>query len=268
MIEARDLPAIWVVIPYSQWFVRPELAREATQQAVRILGYNLGIIPQLVGEYQLNTLAAIEQLPRTIIVPAMQLFDESAWRILQHFVHGGGTLLISGVISRSPHNLPFDPMLADRQQEELQPLTVSRYEELKIAPGETQHLVFEGDKIGYVRKAHNQLRTYRHGAGTIVWSGLPLELSSNSQATHHVYRGVLNLGEERNCVGSPLLVVRQPLKDGVLVLVVSEIGSSQRIMLDEGVQIEIAPNRAGAVMIKDSLIMHTFGGIRCIFDEE
>ncbi|MFL5592294.1 MAG: beta-galactosidase [Ktedonobacteraceae bacterium] len=261
MIEARDLPAIWVVIPYSQWFVRPEIAIEATQQAVRVLGYDLGIIPQLVGEHQLNRLPTIEQVPLTIIVPAMQMFDESAWRILQHFVHEGATLLVSGIISRSPHNLPFDPMLADMQQEELQPLAVSRYEELEIAPGETQQLVFGGEKIGYVRKAHNQLKTYRLGEGTIVWSGLPLELSSNFQATQDVYRQILNPGKERNCENSPLLVVRQPLKDGVLVLVVSEIGSSQRIMLDEGVQIEIAPNRAGAVMMKGNQIIHSFGGI-------
>ena len=94
-----------------------------------------------------------------------------------------------------------------------------------------------------------------------MWSGLPLELSSNFQATQDVYRQVLNPGKERNCENSPLLVVRQPLKDGVLVLVVSEIGSSQRIMLDEDVQIEIAPNRAGAVMMKGNQIIHSFGGI-------
>ncbi len=175
---------------------------------------------------------------------------------------------MSGVISRSPHNLPFDPMLTTVQQEELQPLTVSRYEKLEIAPGETQLLVFEGEKIGYVRKAHNQLKTYRHGAGTIVWSGLPLELSSNSQATHHVYRRVLNLGRERNCVNSPLLVVRQPLKEGVLVLVVSELGCSQRIMLDEGVQIEVISNRAGAVMMKSGQVIHIFGGVRYIADDQ
>src|SRR5438445_13865536 len=99
-------------------------------------------------------------------------------------------------------------MMAALEQEELQPRTVSRYEKLEIAPGETQLLVFEGEKIGYVRKAHNQLKTYRHGAGTIVWSGLPLELSSNSQATHHVYRRVLNLGRERNRLKSHLFVVR------------------------------------------------------------
>src|SRR5205823_1333782 len=129
----------------------------------------------------------------TIIVPAMQMFDETAWRILQRFVYKGGTLLVSGVISRSPHNLPFDPILTATPQEELQPRAVSRYEELEIASGETQYLIFEGDKTGYVRKAHNQLKTYRYGTGTIVWSGLPLELSSNFLATHHVYRRVLNL---------------------------------------------------------------------------
>src|SRR5205807_9496309 len=98
---------------------------------------------------------------------------------------------------------------------------------------------FGGEKIGYVRKAHNQLKSYRHGAGTIMWSGLPLELSSNFQATHHVYRQVLKLSEQRSCVNSPLLVARQPLKEGVLVLAVSEIGDTQRIMLDVGVQIEV-----------------------------
>ncbi len=264
LIETKDVPAVWVVIPYSQWFVRPELAIEATQQAVRVLGYDLGVIPQLVGEQQLSTLAAADPPPHTLIVPALQMFDESAWPILLRFVHEGGTLLVSGVISRSSHNFTFDPNLTVVQQEELQPQTVCRYEELTIAPGETQHLVFGGDKIGYVRKAHNQLKTYRHGAGTLVWSGLPLELSSNSHATHHVYRRVLNLSEERNCVNSPLLVVRQPLKDGVLVLVVSEIGSTQRIMLDEGVQIKVAPNRAGAVIMTGNQVLHSFGGIHCI----
>jgi hypothetical protein len=268
IIETKDVPAVWVVIPYSQWFVRPELAIEATQQAVRILGYNLGIVPQLIGEYQLNALAAAEQPPHTIIVPAIQMFDETAWRILQRFVHKGGTLLVSGVISHSPHNLPFDPMLTDIQQAELRPQTVCRYEELAIAPGEKQHLVFGGDKTGYVRKAHNRLKTYRHGAGTIVWSGLPLELSSTFQATHHVYQQVLKLREQRSCVNSPLLVTRQPLKDGVLVLVVSEIGGTQRIMLDEGVQIEVAPNRAGAVIMTGNQVMRSFGGIHCMTLDE
>src|SRR5438128_6481778 len=84
IIETKDVPAVWVVIPYSQWFVRPELSIEATRQAVRVLGYDLGVVPQLVGEQQLHILATVEQLPSTIIVPAVQMFDESAWRILQH----------------------------------------------------------------------------------------------------------------------------------------------------------------------------------------
>src|SRR2546422_790609 len=86
LVETRDLPNVWVVIPYSQWFVRPELSIEATQQAVRMLGYDLGIVPQLIGEQQLHTLTTVEQLPRTVIVPALQLLDEAAWRILQRFV--------------------------------------------------------------------------------------------------------------------------------------------------------------------------------------
>ncbi len=48
---------VWVVIPYSQWFARPELAVEGTRQAVRVLGYDFGIVPQLIGEYQLGELS-------------------------------------------------------------------------------------------------------------------------------------------------------------------------------------------------------------------
>ncbi len=261
MVEAESLPSVWVVIPYSQWFVRPELAIGATQQAVRVLSYDLGIVPQLVGVHQLSIVTIGEQQPHIIIVPSVQMFDEKAWRILQHFVYAGGTLLVSGVISRSPHNLPFDPMLVGIQKEELEPLAVSRYEELEIAPGEAYRLLFDGEKIGYVRKAHNHLRVYQHGAGTIIWSGLPLELSSSPQAAHRVYRQALNLDEETNLTSSPVLVIRQSLKDSLLILLVSELGSPQRITLDEGIHIEVAPNRAGAVIMKNNSVVHTFGGV-------
>ncbi len=262
-----ETAAIWLVIPYSQWFVRPELAIEATQRAVRVLGYDLGIIPQLVSEHHLDTLTAFKQPPQTIIVPALQWFSEHAWQQLQHFVYKGGTLLVSGVISRSQHNLAFDPRLSDVELEELTPIALSRHEEIELAPGMLYPLVFDGDKIGSVRKVHNKLKRYQYGAGTTVWCGLPLELSASVQTIHTIYRDVLNQHVKREQVESPLLVVRQLLKEGCLVFAVSEASLPQRIVLDEGSIIEIAPNRAGAVIMQNQRIVQTFGGLRIVSDK-
>lgn len=262
IVEAETYPPVWVVIPYSQWFIRPELAIEATQQAIRVLGYAFGMVPQLIGEHQLHVLETMKQQPRIVIVPAIQLFDEVAWRVLQRYVYEGGTLLISGVISRSLHNLPIDTMLAVLGHEDSEPHALSRYEELEIAPGIRHHLVYDGDKVGYIRKAHNSLKSYGYGSGTIVWSGLPLELSSNPQATHAIYQHMLKREAESKHAFSPLLVVRQPLKNGLLILFVSEISSAQHVYLNEGIEVEVAPNRAGAVIVKDGQVLHVFGGIR------
>ena len=268
LVEPEAVPAVWLVIPYSQWFVRPELAVEATQRAVRVLGYDLGIVPQLVSEHHLDTLAAFEKPPQTVIVPALQWFDEQAWRRLQRFVYEGGTLLVSGVISRSPHNLAFDPGISDIDLDELTPDALSRHEEIELAPGVRCPLVFDGDKIGSIRKAHNQLKRYHYGTGTIVWCGLPLELSSSVQTIHKVYHDVLARHIKREKVESPLLVVRQTLKEGSLVLIVSEASSSQRIALDERNIVEIAPNRAGAAIMQNQRVTQTFGGLCIVSDEQ
>jgi hypothetical protein len=39
-------------------------------------------------------------------------------------------------------------------------------------------------------------------------------------------------------------------------------------MLDEGVQIEVAPNRAGAVIMTGNQVMRSFGGIHCMTLDE
>ncbi|MBV9227683.1 MAG: beta-galactosidase, partial [Chloroflexi bacterium] len=266
LLEAPSPCDVWVVIPYSQWFARPELARQGTQQAVRVLGYDLGVVPQMVSEYHLQTLTTARHRPRTIIVPAMQLFDPQAWLALLHYVHNGGTLLANGVISCDLHNLPFDPTI-DGTFEEFSPVPVSRYEELyeelEDAEGRVYQLTFAAEKIGYVKRAHNHIHSYRYGAGTLVWCGLPLELANETWVMKEMYRRVLNLAHcaEEQHVSSSLLISRQPLTDGTLVLVVSESSRAQHVPLDEGIQITIEPNRAGALILGSDQTVQTFGGL-------
>ncbi len=263
-LSARSVettPKVWVVIPYSQWFVHPKLAIEGTRQAVRVLGYDLGIVPQLVNEYQLGELVTAQERPETVIVPGVQLFDAQAWHYLQQFVAEGGTVLMSGVLGRDSHNLPFDVGIDGLLSEQDWPVAVSRYEVVEDE-GEIPMLTFGREKMGYVRKAHNQLRVCQHGKGTLMWSGLPVELADGSEAVRQVYCRVLKRDQGQQDEKSPLLVVQHPITDGTLVLVVSEISSHQCIVLDGGEEIEVAPNRAGAVVLPKSGKMSTFGGVR------
>lgn len=258
--EAPSLPDVWVVIPYTQWFARPALARTGTQQAVRVLGYDLGIIPQMVSECQLDALLTAR--PRIVIVPAAQLLDRQAWHFLLQYVYDGGTLLVNGVIGRDTYNLPFAPGVAGIV-EELLPVPVSRYEDLIDAEGQVSQVTFADEKISYVKKLHNHVNRYQHGEGTLVWCGLPLELA-NEAAIRTIYSQVLHhQATEHSHANSPILISRQPLQDGTLILAVSESGGTRQITLDEGVQITIEPGRAGALILGADSIIQTFGGLHC-----
>ena len=258
----ETMPGVWVVIPYSQWFANPELAIEGTRQAVRVLGYDLGIVPQLVGEHQLEELVATKERPETVIVPGLQLFDAQAWQYLRQFVAEGGTLLVSGVLGRDSHNLPFDVgMQGIMETVEDRLLPVSRYEEI-TGESDIPMLRFGREKIGYVRKAHNELRILHHGKGTLLWSGLPIELADGSEVVQEVYRRALGLEKKQSQrEESPLLVVKQPLSNGDLFLVISETSSPQEVVLAEGIRVSVGANRAGAVIVQSGCEVEVFGGV-------
>jgi Beta-galactosidase len=253
-------PEVWVVIPYAQWFASPDVARHGTQQAVRILGYELGIIPQMIGEHQLDVIMSERHHPRVIIVPVAQLLDRQAWHILLHYVHEGGTLLVNGVIGRDAHNLPFASGI-DGIAEDLFAMPVSRYEELEDVQGQTFQVSFVDEKISYVKKAHNQVKRYQHGTGLFVWCGLPLELARETAVISMVYNEVIHQAVEPSHKENPTLISRQPLRDGMLILIASESSVAQSIKLDKGIQVTIEPDRAGALILETDATMQSFGGL-------
>ncbi len=259
-------PDVWLVIPYSQWFTRPEAARYGTQRATRVLGYNLGVLPQLIGEHQLASLTSAEKQPRAVIVPALQLLDPRAWSHLLRYVHAGGSLLVNGVLGRDQHNLPFDPEL-ENMSRHLQSAPVSLYENLTLENGVTYQLTFLHEATNYVKKAHNQVYTYRHGAGRLIWCGLPLELASETPALNVLYRQLLQrpLVEEENLISCPVLLHQRPIKGGKLTLVISETSSPQTLLLEEDhVQLTIEPERAGALIQENDGSTKVFGGLRLV----
>lgn len=260
LLEAPSSPDVWVVIPYAQWFTRPNLGRLATQQAVRVLGYDLGIIPQLVGEHQLWTLNTASQQPRAIIVPALQLLDPHAWEYLLTYVQAGGKLLVSGVITRDTHYLPIEPGLVHLPTDS-QPVPVSHYEELEDVNGQTYQVIFGDEKMSYVRKAHNQVHTVTYGAGTFTWSGLPLELANDATATRVLYTRIIG-GLSAPRVNSPVLIVQRPLREGTLLLAISEASKQQLIELAQNRKAALEPNRAGALILNNDGTARAFGGLR------
>ncbi len=262
ILEAPSSPTVWVVIPYAQWFTRPASARYGTQQAVRVLGYDLGIIPQMIGEHQLDVLTAARHHPRVIIVPAAQLLDQQAWRNLLQYVHNGGTLLVNGVIARDAYNLPFVPGIAGLA-EQMSSVPVSRNENLQDTGGHIYPVTFADEKISYIKKAHNRVYRYQHGAGVFVWCGLPLELANEMSATRALYRQVLAPGAGIARTNATFLMSRQALRDGTLILFVAESSCAQRITLDEGIQITLEPDRAGALILGSDRTAQTFGGLHC-----
>jgi hypothetical protein len=260
MLEAPTSPDVWVVIPYAQWFARPAPAREGTQKAVRVLGYDLGILPQMVGEQQLAVLKSSQHHPRAIIVPAAQLLDQHAWSLLLDYVHQGGTLLVNGVIARDAYDFPCAPGLAEIR-DEVCARPVARYEELLDSEGHRYALTFADEKISYVRKAHNHVYRYQHGAGLFVWCGLPLELASESAVLGAIYRQVLPQTPSSSETNPALLTARRELRAGTLILAVCETSSTQQITLDEGVQLVLEPGRAGAAILEHDGSVQTFGGL-------
>jgi hypothetical protein len=261
LLETATSPDVWVIIPYAQWFASPASARAGTQQAIRVLGYDLGVIPQMIGEHQLAALTT--EHPRVVIVPAAQLLDQQAWNKLLQYVHDGGTLLVNGVIARDACDLAFVPGISGIV-EPLLALPVSRNEDLLDAAGHSYPVTFADEKISYVKKAHNQVHHYQHGAGKFIWCGLPLELANDMSATRMLYRQALAPVAESFQADAPFLIARRPLRNGTLILLVSEASSKQQITLDEGIQITLEPDRAGALILNNDRTMQTFGGLHCL----
>jgi hypothetical protein len=258
-LEAEPSSAeVWLVLPYSQWFLRPDLARFSTQQAVRVLGHDLGILPQLIGEHQLESLLNARQQPRVVIVPALHYIDPQAWRQLLTYVQRGGQLLVSGCITRDAHNLPFDPALPIPTDGLPEP--VSRYETLTDATGQIYQVTFGDEKISYVKKMHNRVYQFNYGAGTLTWCGLPLELASDATTTRVLYAPIVAPGTVPQS-NSPVLISTRVLKDGHLTFVVSEASQPQQIKLEGNLTVTIAPNRAGALLVNLDGQARPFGGL-------
>jgi hypothetical protein len=256
--EAYATPDLWVIVPYAQWFARPELGREGLRQAVRTLGHELGVVPQFLSEYHLAKLDNIQ--PRAILLPAAQFLAPQVWQQLLSYVKDGGRLLINGVISRDHNYLPSGASL-DGLLQASNPVPVARYEHLDSDTSHTDQLTFADEKISYVKKDNNKVQRIQHGAGLLIWCGLPLELAGTGETLQSLYAELLDKNTTSTLCPSPYLLIQQGLRESTLWLAVSESSKVEQIILANGLQFSLEPGRAGAVLLTADKTLQMFGGL-------
>jgi hypothetical protein len=259
LLAESEPPDVWIVAPYAQWFTRPALGIEATQRAIRALGYRCGVIPQVVNEYRLGHFLETCIAPRLIILPGIQYLSRDCWPPLLNYVRGGGRLLVSGVVTRDAYNFACDPGWLDPDERDAPPSPVSRDEVLHWRNQQIP-FVYAGDKIGSVRKAHQNLRTRSIGAGIINWSGLPLELADSPDTLASFYCEIMELHPLQ--LPPPGLLTRRITlaRDSTLLVAVSESSVSHSVEIIGGITLTVAPGRGGAALITADGQATVFGG--------
>lgn len=201
LFEERLLEDIVVVFPYSNDLSNRRLAGEATSRLTRVLCYELNVHFRAMGEYDLGALA--EHPPKLIVVPSAHNFSERALaQLMDHVREHGGTLLLTGPAGLDEHWRPTPRLTKELGLRRL--ANVLREEEIAVG-GNMLPLSFGGRKIAKLCKEAKLpagdravagdepagLTEAALGKGTLLWTGLPVELNDRTESLRELYRFVL-----------------------------------------------------------------------------
>jgi endo-1,4-beta-mannosidase len=93
-------PSIAIITSQAaQYSVLSGVQIAAQRNAVRTLAYSLHLMPYVVAENRIADLGS----PKLAILPSPQVLTEPAWQSLLAYVRNGGSLLITGPVSRDEH---------------------------------------------------------------------------------------------------------------------------------------------------------------------
>jgi hypothetical protein len=142
-----------------------------------------------------NRLSELGQ-PRLVILPAPQALTDTAWQQLLAYVDNGGTLLVSGPVSRDEHWQFVDRLARLGVKARIVPLTV-RQSELKIGAQPAVQVSFptlvQQEPIEVMRFSDGKsVETASHGRGKILWAADPIEFSEDYDPTAALYRYALH----------------------------------------------------------------------------
>jgi hypothetical protein len=180
------LPEIAIVLPQSlQMSVYNNYALEAQQTAVRALYQQAHGAAYAVGEYQSGKLGT----PKLILLPSPLGLTDTAWSAIEARVRAGATLLVTGPFDADAHLHPTSRAKALGLDATTVPLDLR--EQTVHWPGGDDLFSFPGKKTTVLLQATlpggEGWKEIPLGQGRILFTTLPLELSTNHEALGRVY---------------------------------------------------------------------------------
>ena len=227
VFRAKQDCEITIVVPHSNLFSVRNQATEATRRAVRTLFHECGLVADAVSEYRPGDFPTATRL---FILPSPRVISTPAWTALLESVHQGAVLLVTGPIESDEHWLPADRLSALNIRYAARPVM---NEEYCVINGKEYWLAFRGEKVQRIEKAvlaSNEapsVHRIEHGAGSILWCPLPVELSDRPEALTALYSHAAGLAACRPLFSRPekssaVIILPSVYKDAVLYACISE----------------------------------------------
>jgi hypothetical protein len=252
-------PAVTIVTSnVMQYSNMNPLAIDTQKRALRALCYYEHTPTRMLQENRLSELGQ----PKLVILPAPQALTDTAWQQLLAYVDNGGTLLVSGPVSRDEHWQFVDRLAPLGIKAQIAPLTV-RQSELKVAAQPAVQVSFptlvQQDPIETMRFANGMsVETITHGRGKILWAADPIEFSEDYDPTAALYRYALQeAGVAPSFTGtiSPgVLAFPTVLDDAVLYSFSNESLDNQPVDIRDAVsgahlKFELSTQRGAAILL-------------------
>ncbi len=227
-----------MTIPHSQMFSVRNLATTATKLCVRVMHAGCRMTMCAVSEYTLSRLARV---PRLVVVPSARVLTDGAWKAVCELAERGATVAMTGFIEGDEYWRVAERISSLGGEVSARP--IARQERITI-DGSVYGVPYSGELLeraeaGVIKDARGtSVSEFSLGSGRILWSPLPLELSSSDEPARAFYRMALRAA---GC--SPLfsltpdegavLVRPSVYRDAILYTLVSEAGQDVSFELSD-----------------------------------
>jgi hypothetical protein len=266
-----EAPAVTMVTSNAlQYSNMNPLAIETQKRALRALSYYDHMPARMLAENRMQELGQ----PKLVILPAPQVLSDAAWQQLLDYVNRGGTLLVSGPISRNEHWQFVDRLASLDVKARILPLTV-RQAELSLPNQPAVQVSFptivQQWPIEVLRFADGKsVETISHGSGKILWAADPVELSEAYDASAALYSYALHqAGAQPVFTGqlSPgVLAFPTVLDDAVLYSFSNESLDDQPVDIHDAVsgahlKFTLSAQRGAAILLnkKNGAVLAAYG---------
>jgi hypothetical protein len=245
------------------------LAIDTQKRALRALCYYDHAPMRMLAENRLSELGQ----QKLVILPAPQALTEAAWQQLMAYVDNGGTLLVSGPVSRDEHWQFVDRLTPLGVKARIVPLTV-RQSELQIAGQPAVQVSFptlvQQSPIEVMRFADGKsVETVSHGRGKILWAADPVEFSEDYDPTAALYSYALHYAGVATAFDGTLspgvLAFPTVLDDAVLYSFSNESLDDQPVNIRDAVsgahlKFSLSAQRAAAVLLsRKGAVLASYG---------